>query len=323
MVMLDPGNKIYTEGIKTLEDLYFLIDPNLEPLLEKMLFHFNELKNEAELCSVESPIRINKLHNISKSFDKYIKDKVKDYLLLNKSLYQINYTSKGDDLNFFKWDKLIYITKEIFEVLDLFELKDKFDFRIDSKGIKGVGFLSEDFNFNKIRLALKEKIKFFAKNKILLSFNLDESVYDNLLVFKLFFDFSHDDNFVYEINIENSNDEKLVFSNVLENYKVDYSFLENLRKTVYLEITDDLRLKRFNYIPSYIKNNSSDKEFYHFHFLFHSISLIIPKKGKVLPSRNNNPLDERSGKYFDENGIYKIRGKKKDKLIDLFSLISK
>ena len=89
--MLDPGNKIYTDGINTLEDLYFLIDPNLEPLLEKVLFHFNELKNEAELCSVESPIKINKLHNISKSFDKYIKDKIKDFLLFKNSLYQINY----------------------------------------------------------------------------------------------------------------------------------------------------------------------------------------------------------------------------------------
>ena len=69
--MLNTENKTYIDGLKTLQDLYFLIDPNLEPILERVLFHFNELKNEAELGSVQSPIKINNLEYISKSFDKY------------------------------------------------------------------------------------------------------------------------------------------------------------------------------------------------------------------------------------------------------------
>ena len=101
----------------------------------------------------------------------------------------------------------------------------------------------------------------------------------------------------------------------------EFKFLENLRKTVFLEVTDDLRLKRFNYLPSYLKNDFSDKEFFHFHFLFHSVSLIIPKKGKVLPIRNLSPDFFDGNNYFDESNLNK---KKKDKklVIDLFSLIS-
>jgi hypothetical protein len=321
--MLNIENKTYIDGLKTLEDLYFLIDPNLEPILERVLFHFNELKNEAELGSVQSPIKINNLEYISKSFDKYIKDNVQSFLLENGEIDQINYHSQAGELNFLKWDKMISIVKEIFEVFNLFELTKKFDFEISSRGIYGIGFLNQSFNFNKIRLKLKEKIKLFAKNKILLSFEVEESVYDNILILKMFFDFSHDPNLIYSIDIDQEKGNRVFFTNILDNYRVNFEFLENLRKTVFLEITDDFRLKRYNYLPTGSKKKISEKEFFHFHFLFHSISLIIPKKGKILPSRDIDLMNSDSEMYFDRDCGNKAKGKDQDNIIDLFSLISK
>ena len=127
------------------------------------------------------------------------------------------------------------------------------NFSIDSDGIKVSSFINEDFNFNKIRLKIKEKIKLFSKNEILLTFKLNETVYDGVLSFEIFFDFSFNKQLLYKVDFDDENNEVLLFSNIIPNYIVDYKFLENLRKTVFLEVTDDLRLKRFNYLPSYIK----------------------------------------------------------------------
>ena len=319
--MVNLTNKIYVDGIRTLEDLYFLIDPNLEPVLEKLLFHFNELKNESERESVDSPINLNHFDNIAKSFDNYLREKIYEFFLFNKNILQINYCGRGDELNFSKWDQVISLISDILETFDLFEFDRNLKFTIDRDGIKVSSSISESFNFNKIRLKIKEKIKFFSKNKILLTFKLNETVYDGILSFEIFFDFSFNKQLLYKVDFEDENNEVLLFSNILPNYIVDYKFLENLRKTVFLEVTDDLRLKRFNYLPSYIKNDFADKEFFHFHFLFHSVSLIIPKKGKVLPIRNLSS-DFFDGKiYFDESNLNK-KNKDKKLVIDLFSLIS-
>ena len=86
--MVNLTDKIYVDGIRTLEDLYFLIDPNLEPVLEKVLFHFNELKNESERESVESPINLNHFENIAKSFDDYLREKIYNFFFLIKIFYK-------------------------------------------------------------------------------------------------------------------------------------------------------------------------------------------------------------------------------------------
>jgi len=318
--MVNLTNKIYVDGMRTLEDLYFLVDSNLEPVLEKMLFHFNELKNESEKESVDSPLKLNNFQNIANSFDNHLRRRIYDFFLFNKNILQINYSGRGDELNFSKWDQIISLINDILETFELFEYDRNLNFTIDGRVIKLFSFISEGFNFNKIRLKIKEKIKFFSKNEVLLTFKLNESVYDGILSFEIFFDFSFNKHFLYKVDFEDNNEE-LLFSNILPNYIVEFKFLENLRKTVFLEVTDDLRLKRFNYLPSYLKNDFSDKEFFHFHFLFHSVSLIIPKKGKVLPIRNLSPDFFDGNNYFDESNLNK---KKKDKklVIDLFSLIS-
>ena len=319
--MVNLTNKIYVDGIRTLEDLYFLIDPNLEPVLEKILYHFNELKNESERESVDSPIKLNNFQNIANSFDHHLREKIYDFFLFNKNVLQIHYDGRGDELNFSKWDQVISLNSDILGTFELFDFDRKVNFSIDGNGIKVSSFINESFNFNKIRLKIKEKIKIFSKNQILLTFKLNESVYDGILFFEIFFDFSFNNHFLYKVDFEDKNNEVLLFSNILPNYIVDYKFLENLRKTVFLEVTDDLRLKRFNYLPSYLKNDFEEKEFFHFHFLFHSVSLIIPKKGKVLPIRNLSS-DFFDGKiYFDESNLNK-KNKDKKLVIDLFSLIS-
>jgi len=319
--MINLSNKIYIDGIRTLEDLYFLIDPNLEPVLEKLLYHFDELKNESERESVDSPIKRNKFDNIANSFNLHVKEKIYDFFLFKKDITQINYLGYGEELNFSKWDQIISFMDDILSTFDLFSFERKLDFQIDGEGIRLFCFIREDFNFNKIRLKIKEKIKIFSKKEILLTFKLNESVHDGILAFEVFFDLSFNKHLLYKIDFEEQNNEVLLFSNILPNYIVDYKFLENLRKTVFLEVTDDLRLKRFNYLPSYIKNDFEEKEFFHFHFLFHSVSLIIPKKGKILPSRSLSPEFFDRARYSDESNLDK---KKKDRklVIDLFSLIS-
>ncbi|MBG08850.1 MAG: hypothetical protein CME68_08840 [Halobacteriovoraceae bacterium] len=319
--MVNLTNKIYVDGIRTLEDLYFLIDPNLEPVLEKVLYHFNELKNESERESVDSPIKLNNFQNIANSFDKYLRKKIYDFFLFNNNVFQISYCDKGDELNFSKWDQVISLVGDILGTFELFEFYRDLNFSIDGDGIRVSSFINESFNFNKVRLKIKEKIKAFAKNEVLLTFKLNESVYDGILSFDIFFDFSFNNHLLYKVDFEDKSNEVLLFSNILPNYIVDYKFLENLRKTVFLEVTEDLRLKRFNYLPSYIKNDFAEKEFFHFHFLFHSVSLIIPKKGKVLPIRNlsSDFFDGKS--YFEERNFSKEKKGKKP-VIDLFSLIS-
>lgn len=309
--------KGYLMGLK------LIADNKNQAFLDQILFHINEVNHSMG----KFPVGIdNKLESLRKSIVDSLSTHFEKMLLSTEDLSSMNIGTLRIERNLTSLNNLVCAQSEIIEMVGLFPFRGSLSIGIKEERLELSGFLNWEKWSKDLKLDVYRLLRLLISKRIIPTYELDRTK-DGKRSFdlKLVFDFSNNPNEVFLVDLTEKNGLFFTLSNVFANYAFNPSYeFENKHPCV--EIHKDLSITKWEQIPAnYLENYSSNpksKGIYHFHFLFRPFSIIIPNKGKLIPtSRKTN---------FTHTGCATL-GHGKDKSshtfgnpqyhIDLFSLL--
>lgn len=276
------------QAISFSEDLKSLVGSEYHQIADQITHHVRELKM---IAHNDWLLNSGRYQTITKMFERDLRAKFKNYLLNNNTVKVVSTSFSHDSVRLSTWDKIMNSIDEIIQAIELFSFNSNLRIEIRDNSLFVEGELEKGIDLS-IRPKAYLLTRFFLLNQTLVTFKIN-SANSNL---RLDFDFSHDQNRIYSVDFNHGS---LGFSDTFPRYLIDKESLVNLSQHICLTVESDSTLQKYNAIPEkYIQEYNSLESamnIYYFPFLFMPISLIIPKGGKIVSSRD---LLEKNH-YFD------------------------
>lgn len=312
--------KDYLFGREVLEDLQYLGDSSLTPLISRAHHHLFEIKRKAE-DNVKNP----KLYsNVNVLLNRHVENLIHLYLKKNKKLSTVNISLDSSIWNLEDWNNFIEVIPTILAVCGQFEFSNAVSFYQMGKCFYMTGGLALNSDLKSKRKQLYGLFRKLMSKRALMTYDLGESSDEELVLCTLKFDLSHRDDVVYFLPAFAGATAGLAFTNLFADYRLeDHSCLIGMKHTC-LKINTNFEMERFQKLPDNLYEENRNCELIHFPFLFHPVSLIIPERGflKVLDDPHTKKVTP--GKECDSNNNMDVDSniRKTYQHIDFFELIT-
>lgn len=311
----------YQNGLNSLEELGYLSDPSIAPMLQQIQGHFANAKNSVSMG------HLTNLRSLVKSSMKHI---FSQYFIENELAKHFHFTVYENGPTLEKWNELFDYLPQIIKVLKVIKLKESIFINLNNNGMTIEGSISLnsslDGGLEDVRKEVYAVTRELFKSKVLMTYSLNDSKQAKFSNLKLEIDYSHSEREMFTFPLI---EYQLGFSNTLQNYIVKESEVSSLENHKCIEILPNGKTKEHEKFPTnYIKKHYNRLTLVHFSFLFRPLSLIIPYKGQLLPrySRLNwGDTGSAIPSFKKSNNIIKSSKKSEDRNVyymDLFSFIS-
>jgi len=311
----------YQKGKEVLEDLRYLGDSSLAPLISRAHHHLFEIKRKAE-DNIKDPELYG---NVNTLLNTHVENMIHLYFKKNPNLSTINLNLESGNWSLHDWNRFIELVPTILAVSSQFSFCNSVAFYQIGKNFYMTGALSMESDLTEKRKMIYGLFRKLISKKVLMTYELKNSTEDDLVLCTLKFNLSHRDDVIYFVPGGNGSILDLAFTNLFADYAVeDYSNLKDLKHTC-LSINPNFEVERMNSIPDNLFDENPDCELFHFPFIFHPVSLVIPKQGFLQSLDNvNDSKNEVPGTEFFHGKNMDVQGLSRPfHYIDFFDLITK
>ncbi len=276
-------------------DISQLSSPDLGPILQRALFHLDEIKQNINSKNNESVEYLNPI--LQKGLSAILEEELLSLKHVNSQSVSIsNQVSLSD------WKKLVAILPIVKDFVQKFPLKEYVNIELVEGILSIKSIVNNNFDLNEIRSFSYSASKSLIRKNTILTYKLNSKNNEEI---EFSFDFSNSAIEVYGIEI--SDELKISFDSRLANYIVDHTKDNfSLDCHIFIELEEKGRVNRYPGFPHDFNAKQNTNELIFFPFLFRHVVLSLPKKGKIIC---NNIINAENKK-----NIYHY--------IDLFSLIS-
>ena len=267
-------------SLSTLEDIQYLSEFSLSPLIGRAYFHLSEIKRKADAISTG---QVAQYDLVAKVLDEKFESIFNEFFSNKAKFKSFNYNKETDKIDLKKWNLIFETIPEILSVVSLFNYHGPIETNLNEGRLLISGLIRDDGCFDINRKFIYVVTRKLLRQKVLLTFNLEKSARTGLLKLDLKIDISHDESLVYKVNFKvNSYENYLIgFSNVFCHYRTLIENVKSIGEHHVIEVGSDLNIKHFFGVPDLSRLESANKEILHFSFLFRPISIILPMKGNL------------------------------------------
>ncbi len=310
----------YQKGKEVLEDLRFLGDSSLAPLISRAHHHLFEIKRKAE-DNLNDP---DLYGNVNDLLNHHVENMIHLYFKKNPDLSTINMNLESGNWSLLDWNRFIELIPTILAVSSQFNFSNSVAFYQVGKNFYMTGALSLESDIAEKRRSIYGLFRKLVSKRVLMTYELNSSVEEDFVLCTLKFNLSHRNDVVYYIPGGNGSILDLAFTNLFADYTVDdYSTLKRLKHTC-LRIHPNFEVERMDAIPDNLFDENPECELLHFPFIFHPVSLIIPKQGFLKSLDDYYVENEVPGTEFNQGKNMEVQNLSRPfHYIDFFDLIVK
>lgn len=313
--------KDFEQGLGTLDDIQTLGDVTLSPLITRVHFHMCEIRRKAE----ESVSSLEPFIKISNYLEASVDTLFKNYLFNKFSGSQLNYQKNVKNFGLQEWEKVFTCLSPLLKVAEAMPFERRLLVQLNKNTINIKGKISGIEDIVKYRPMIYAATRKLLEAHCILTFDIKESKTfneDDMYDLELKVDISHNDSDIYALDLSEEKELLIGFSNTFHNYKLSPTEIKKLDRHLCIEVTEDLSVEKHYRVPDRISRDLEDKEFLYFSFLFRPVSIIIPKRGKLLSINSIRHFgDTGSGHSRRQQEVGAIK-KFTYRYIDFFALIN-
>jgi len=283
----------FENSLKALEDIQYLSEFSISPLIGQMYFYLSEMKRKMDAESIDSIRAYNQVarvldQNCIQIVDGFFSDKTK--------FKEYDFIKSTQNISLKKWNLLLDIIPECLSVVSLFNYHGKVEIYLNENRLLISGHIRQDSKLEMSRKFVYVITRKLLKKKVLLTFKLEASGRTGLYHLDLKVDISHEDQLNYKVLFKlNSKQHHIIsFSNVFCSYRSLLDDLQQIGSHHIIEINNDLSITHSSTVPDLNRRESANKEILHFPFLFRPVSLILPIKGHLSNDSFTRLLDQNS-----------------------------
>lgn len=316
----------YENSLKTLEDIQYLSEFSISPLIGRAYYHLSEMKRKADALKLG---QVSEFEYVSQVLDQKSEEIFNDFFS-NKSKYkEFEYKKSTSKIDLQKWNLILEIIPEVLSVVSLFHYLGKVEANLNENRLSISGHIRQDTNLEYNRKFIYVVTRKLLKKQVLLTFKLEESGRTGLFNLVLKVDISHDDSLDYRVLFKPTQTMHYLigFSNIFCHYRCLIDDVKMIGEHNVIEVCNDLSVRNTFAIPDLSRIESANKEILHFPFLFRPVSIILPVKGNLCADSFSRSLDSSSMK--DGSREYKNDEQKRKQdvsisyhSIDFFSLFN-
>ncbi|TNF01023.1 MAG: hypothetical protein EP326_05415 [Deltaproteobacteria bacterium] len=310
----------YQKGKEVLEDLRYLGDSSLAPLISRAHHHLFEIRRKAE-DNLKDP---GLYGNVNDLLNHHVENMIHLYFKKNPNLSTINLNLESGNWSLYDWNRFIELIPTILAVSSQFNFSNSVAFYQVGKNFYMTGAISLESDIAEKRRSIYGLFRKLVSKRVLMTYELNNSVEEDLVLCTLKFNLSHRNDVVYYVPGGNGAILDLAFSNLFSDYIVDdYSSLHKLKHTT-LRIHPNFEVERMDGIPDNLFNENPECELLHFPFIFHPVSLIIPNQGYLKGLDDYYEDNEVPGTEFNQGKNMEVQSLSRPfHYIDFFDLIVK
>jgi hypothetical protein len=303
----------FEKGLSTLEDIQLLSGFSVSPLVSHAYYYLSEMKRKADSIS---SIQVTEFDQVGKVLDEKLASIIEEFFGNKSRFKEYNYTRDVQKIDLKKWNLVLETIPEILSIVTLFSYHGGVDVRFNEGRFSISGLILQDGNLERSRKLIYVITRKLLRNKVLLTFNLEQTARTGLFKLDLKADLSHDDSLVYRVLFNVNHEEKYLvgFSNVFCQYRAHLEDVKLVGEHNIVEIRTDLSVKHTMGIPELSRIESANKEILHFPFLFRPLSIILPMKGNLVTTGPSHSLDDENKRKQDVSKYFRT--------IDFFSLFN-
>lgn len=306
----------FVHGMQTLEDIQALGENHLNPLIDRAAFHIGEIHRKAEF-SFEN---LNEYDKVKDFLEKTIDQLLTNYTLKDLGAKQVLFQKKYESMSLANWNKLLTVLPISLHVVSVFKFLGTQNILLSDKGIKFRGLIKTDDSITKFRELVYKGTRKLLKEQTILTYKLEPLEDERMCWLELNVDMSHDENLSFCVDFREELGLWLGFSNIFDAYKISADQAKGLPRHLVIEVGEDLEIQKHYRIPDRYTGAIKDAEMLHFSFLFRPVSIIIPKKGRVINRATLEHIRD-TGSGLDQQ---EVENQKYNsfRFIDFFSLIN-
>jgi hypothetical protein len=306
----------FVSGMQALEDIQTLGDNHLNPLVDQAAFHIGEIHRKAEL-SFEN---LNQFSEVKNFLEKTIDQLLTNYTLKDLGAHQVLFQKKYESMSLENWNKLLTVLPTSLHIVSVFKFVGTQNIQLSDKGISFRGLIKTDQNITKFRELVYKASRKLLKEKAILTYKIENLDDERMCWLELKVDTSHDENLSFCVDLTENLNLWLGFSNIFDKYKISGEQASMLPRHLVIEISEDLDIQKHYRVPDRFTGTIKDKEMLHFSFLFRPVSIIIPKKGRVM-NKSTLLKNKDTGSGLEQQEV-ENRSNNSFRYIDFFSLIN-
>ena len=306
----------FISGMETLEDIQALGENHLNPLIDRAAFHISEINRKAEF----SFKNLNQFSEVKSFLEKTIDQLLTNYTLKDLGAHQVLFQKKYESMSLESWNKLLSVLPTSLHIVSVFNFVGTQNIQLSEKGISFRGLIKTDQNITKFRELVYKASRKLLKEKAILTYTIEDLEDERMCWLELKVDTSHDENLSFCVDLTDNLNLWLGFSNIFDAYKITGEQASTLPRHLVIEINENLDIQKHYRVPDRFTGTIKDKEMLHFSFLFRPVSIIIPKKGRVI---NKSALQKNkdTGSGLEQQEV-ENRSNNSFRYIDFFSLIN-
>jgi hypothetical protein len=303
----------FEKSLSTLEDIQLLSEFSVSPLVSHAYYYISEMKRKADALSSS---QVSPFDQVAKVLDEKLASIVDDFFGNKSRFKEYNYTRDVEKIDLKKWNLVLETIPEILSIVTLFNYHGGIDVRFNEGRILISGLILQDGNLERSRKLIYVITRKLLRNKVLLTFSLEQTARTGLFKLDLKADLSHDDSLVYRVLFNVNKDDKYMvgFSNVFCQYRAHLEDVKLVGEHNIVEIKTDMSIKHTMGIPELSRIESANKEILHFPFLFRPLSIILPMKGNLVSTSPTRSHDDENKRKQDVSKYFRT--------IDFFSLFN-
>jgi hypothetical protein len=283
----------YESSLKTLEDIQYLSEFSISPLIGRAYFHLSEMKRKADALRLG---QVAEFDSVSKVLDQKLEEIFSVFFSNKNKFKEFEYRKDTTKIDLQKWNLILEIVPEVLSIVSLFSYHGKIETNLNENRIHISGHIRQDSSLELNRKFIYVVTRKLLRKQVLLTFNLEESGRTGLFRLDLKVDISHDDSLVYRVLFKpNAYQQYLIgFSNIFCHYRTLVDDVKMIGEHNVVEVCNDLSVRHSISIPDLSRIESANKEILHFPFLFRPVSIILPVKGNLSTDSFSRSLDSSS-----------------------------
>jgi hypothetical protein len=316
----------FEKSLKTLEDIQYLSEFSISPLIGRAYYYLSEMKRKADSLKLG---QVSGFELVANVLDEKLEAIFNEYYSNKHKFKEYEYKKDTSKIDLQKWNLILEIIPEVLSVVGLFNYHGKVETFLNENRILISGHIRQDSSLDINRKFIYVITRKLIKRKVLLTFDVAESGRTGLYKLDLKIDISHDDSLVYKVLFKPSSmfNHVIGFSNIFCHYRSQFDDVKMIGDHNVIEVCNDLSVRHTFGIPDLSRIESANKEILHFPFLFRPVSIILPLKGNLSSDSFSRGLDDKSMNGSSRDFKNKVQTGKQDvsisySTIDFFSLFN-
>lgn len=265
------------KAFSTLEDIVDICGPQTTGLVGQAKYYFDKAQDQT--------FDLSQFKALDSFLNNSFKELIHHYFLNKSHAKQVNIHSKSSQIKVNTWNKLIDSLPIVLEVISCFKFESTFNVNLSDEGIDFNFVMKNDDLSEDSRTKVYSLYRKLFQRQCLLTYSIEEEELDTSncqVTLKL--DLSDNCENAYGFDVLADENIFVGLPCCFARYVVKNEKFES--RGPCLEITEDLELISHRKFPKTYWRQNEDKELISFPFLFRPLSIIIPKKGKLIPYKN-------------------------------------